>query len=111
MFGFIKRCFFTGLVFLSTLTGINSLSCISMNNQECKVKPQIVNVNGDDAVFFPYSVKASKCSGTCNNVNNPLAKFYVPDVVKNINVKVFNLVSGTNETKPIEWHETCKFKC
>ena len=111
MFGFIKRCFFTGLVFLSTLTGINSLSCISMNNQECKVKPQIVNVNGDDAVFFPYSVKTSKCSGTCNNVNNPLAKFCVPDVVKNLNVKVFNLVSGTNETKRIEWHETCKFKC
>ena len=82
-----------------------------MNNQECKVKPQIVNVNGDDAVFFPYSIKTSKCSGSCNNTNNPLAKCCVPDVVKNLNVKVFNLVSRTNETKRIEWHETCKFKC
>ena len=74
MLRFIRRCFFTGLVLLSTLTGINSLSCISMNNQECKVRPQIVNVNGDDPVFFPYSVKTSKCSGSCNNINNPLAK-------------------------------------
>ena len=41
---------------LSTLTSINMLSCISMNNQECKVRPQTVNVNGDDPVFFPYSV-------------------------------------------------------
>ena len=74
MLRFIRRCFFTGLVLLSTLTGINSLSCISMNNQECKVRPQIVNVNGDDPVFFTYSVKTSKCSGSCNNINNPLAK-------------------------------------
>ena len=50
------------------------LSCISMNNQECKVRLQIVNVNGDDPVFFPFSIKTSKCSGSCNNINNPCAK-------------------------------------
>ena len=111
MLGFIKRSFFTGLVFLSTLTGINSLSCISMNNQECKVKPQIVYVNGDDPVCFPCSVKTRKCSGSCNNISNLLAKLCVPDVVKNLYVKAFNLVSGTNETRDIEWHETCKCKC
>ena len=70
-----------------------------MNNQECKVRPQIVNVNGDDPVFFPFSIKTSKCSGSCNNINNPCAKLCVPDVVKKVNVKVFNLVSGTNETR------------
>ena len=108
MFGFIKKCFFTALAFLSTLTSINSLSCISINNQELKVRPQIVNVNVDDPVFFPFSIKTSKCSGSCNNINNPLAKLCVPDVVKNLNVKVFNLVSGTNETRR---HETGKCKC
>ena len=82
-----------------------------MNNQECKVRPQIVNVNGDDPFFFPYSVKTNKCSGSCNNINNLCVKLCVPDVVKNLNVKVFNLVSGTNETRLIEWHETCKCKC
>ena len=54
MLGPIKRCFFTGLAFSSTLTNVNSLSCISMNNQECKVRPQIVNVNGIDPVFFSF---------------------------------------------------------
>ena len=96
MFGFIKRCFFTGLVFLSNLTGVNSLGGISMNNQKCKVRPQIVNVNGDDPVFFPFSIKTSKCSGGCNNINNPYAKLCVPDAIKNLNVKVFNLMSRTN---------------
>ena len=79
--------------------GVNSLSCISMNNHECKLRPQTVSVNGDDPMFFPYSVKASKCSGSCNNTNFPLARLCVPDVVKSLNVKVFNLVSRTNETR------------
>ena len=82
MLGFIKKCFFTGLAFLSTLTSINLLSCISMNNQECEIRPQIVNINSDEPVFFPFSVKTSKCSGSCNNINDPYAKMCVPDVVK-----------------------------
>ena len=59
-----------------------------MNNQKCKVRPEILNVNGDDSVFFPFSIKTSKCSGSCNIINNPCAKLCVSDVVKNFNVKV-----------------------
>ena len=57
MHGFFKKCFFTGLEFLSTLTSVNMLSCVLTNNQECKVRPQIVSVNGDDPVFFLVLVK------------------------------------------------------
>ena len=74
MFEFVKKFLFTGLALLSTLTSVNSLSCISRNNQECRVRPQIVNVNSDDTVFYPFSIKTSKCSGSCNNINNPYAK-------------------------------------
>ena len=70
MLGFIKKCFFTGLAFLSTLTSVNLLSYISMNNQECKVRPQIVNVNSNVPVFFLFSIKTSKCSGSCNHINH-----------------------------------------
>ena len=110
MFRLIKKVFFTGLAFLSTLTIIHLLSCISMNNQECMIRPQIVNLNRDEPVFFPFSIKTSKCSGSCNNNNDPYAKLCVPNVVKNLNVKVFSLMSRTNETRHIEWHETCKCK-
>ena len=99
MLGFIKKCFFTGLAFLSAFTSINMLSCTSMNNQECKVRPKIVNVNSEEPVFFPFSIKTSKCSGSCNNINDPYAKMCIPDVIKNLNVKVFNLMSRTNETR------------
>ena len=102
MFGFIKKMFFPGLTFLSTLTSVNLLSSISMNNQECKVRPQVVNLNKDKPVFFPFSIKISECSGSCNNINNPYAKLCVSDAVKTLNVKVFNLMSKTNETSHIE---------
>ena len=111
MLGFIKRSFFTGLTFLSNLTNVNSFSCISINNQECNVRPQIGNDNRDDPVFFSSNIKTSKCSSSCNKINNPYAKLCVADVVKNLNVKVFNLMSRTDEARQIEWHETCKCKC
>ena len=47
-----------------------SLSCISMNNQECKVRPEIINVNSDELVFYPFSIKTTKFSGRCNNIND-----------------------------------------
>ena len=73
-----------------------------MNNQECKVRQQIVNVNSEELVFFLFSVRTSKYSGSCNNINNPYAKLCVPDVVKNLNVRAINLMSRTNETRQIE---------
>ena len=53
-------------------------------------------------MFFSFSIETSKCSSSCNNVNYPYAKICAPDVVKNLNVKVFNLMSRTNETRHTE---------
>ena len=82
-----------------------------MNNQDCKRRTNITNINNNDSVFYPFSIEVNKCSGSCNNINDPYAKLCVPDVVKNINVKVFHLMSFSNKTRHIEWHETCKCKC
>ena len=81
-----------------------------MNNQACKARPETINVNSNEPVFYPFNIKTSKCSGSCNNINDPYAKISVPDVAKDLNVKVFNLMSRTNETRHIKWHETCKCK-
>ena len=54
-----------------------------MNNQECKVRPEIINVNSDEPVFYPLSINKSKCSSSCNNINDPYAKICVLDVTKN----------------------------
>ena len=97
MFVFIKKVFYMGSLFLSSLVGTTPLACISMNSQVCKVRPKIINVNSNEPVFYPFSVKTSKCSGSCNNIIDPHAKICVPDVIKDLNVKVFHLMSRTTE--------------
>ena len=109
MFGLIKKVFFAKLTILSSTSPLSTallnaislsatqlsatpLKCVSMTNQECKVRPEIVKVNRDEPVFYPFSIKTSKCIGSCNNINDLYTKMRVRDVVKNLNVKVFNLM-------------------
>ena len=76
MFGFI-----TGLTTLSSVNMLNAVllnttqfKCISVTNPECKLRPQIVNVNSDEPVFYPFSIKTRKCVGGCNKINHPYVK-------------------------------------
>ena len=62
-----------------------------MKNQECKVRPKIINVNSNETVFYAFSIKTSKCSGTSNDINDLYSKICVPNIIKDLNVKVFNL--------------------
>ena len=63
-----------------------------MNNQACKARPQVVNVNSNNPIFYPFSIKTSKCSGNCNYLNDSYSNICVPDIMKNLNAKVFNLM-------------------
>ena len=60
-------------------------------------------------MFFPFSIKKSKCSGSCNNTNDPYTKLCIGDIVEHLKDEVFNLMSRTIETR--QWYETCKCKC
>ena len=76
VFGFVKKVFVLGLTVLSgSITG--ALNCVSMNNQKCKVRPKIVDINSNSPMFYPFSIKVNKCSGNCSNINNPYAKICV----------------------------------
>ena len=87
------------------------MNYISIKNQECQSRPEIININSNNPIFYPFSIKTNKCSGYCNNINNPYVKICIPDVIKDLNVKVLNLMSRTNKTRFIKWHEKCKCKC
>ena len=73
-----------------------------MNNQACKVRPEINNLNSNEPVFYSCSIKTSKCGGSCNNIIDKYAKMCVPDSEKDLNVEVFDLISRTNETRHIK---------
>ena len=72
MFEVIKKIFAVTITVLVSI--VNSLECVSMNNQECKVREEIINANNNEPVFYPFSVIVNKWSGSCNNINNPYAK-------------------------------------
>ena len=80
MFLFIKKVFVIEMTFFSfNPSNVNSLECVSMNNQECRTTAKI-NINNNEPVFYPVSIKVNKCCGSCNNINDPYAKLCVPDV-------------------------------
>ena len=82
-----------------------------MNNKGCKIRSEIINVNTNEPVLYPYNIIINKCKGSCNTINNPYAKICVSDTIKSIKVKVFNLMSRTNQTRHRKWHKICKCKC
>ena len=98
------------MVFGCSLSIINPLEYVLINNLEFKVRPEIVHGNNDEPVFYTFGIKASKYSGSFNNTNDPYAKLCVTDVVENINITVFNLISRTIETRNVKWHACCKSK-
>ena len=56
--------FFTAMTFFNcNVFNVNSLKCVSMNNQE------IINLNTNEPLFYRYSIKINKCNGSCNTVN------------------------------------------
>ena len=90
---------------------VKILECVSVINEKCISIPKIIDLNKDEPVFYPLSIKVNKCSGDCNNINDPMPKLCVPNIVKDMNIKVFNLLARINETRKVVWHETCKCVC
>ena len=91
MFKFVNKIFISALMFFANISNVNSIKCISLKNQECKLRPKIADINSNNPIFYPFSIKINICSGNCNNINDPYTKICVPHTVKDLNVKVFNV--------------------
>ena len=69
------------------ISNVNSLKCVSMNNQKCKIRTEIINLNNNEPIFYPFSIKINRCKGSDNTINDPYTKICVPDQIKDTNVK------------------------
>ena len=83
-------------------------NCLLLNNQECAVKKVIID---NDYMTFPCKIKVDQCVGICNDKDNPYFKVCTADIVKNISVNVFDLISRKNVLKNVRFHESCKCDC
>ena len=98
---------------LSSILKVNTLECLSVINQKCMRRPKILDINegGGEALFYPHNVLVNKCSGSCNTLDDPMAKMCVPNIIKDVNMKVYNILKRLNETRNVLWHESCKYVC
>ena len=85
------------------------MECVSVINQKCMPRPKILDVN--EGVGEVSNVLVSKYSGSCNTLHNPMAKLCVPNVIKRVNMQVYNFLMMLNETRNVLWHESCKCIC
>ena len=101
------------LISLFSIIKKKTLECVSVTNQKCTLRPKILDVNEGvgEALFYPYNVLVNKCSGSCNTLDDPMAKMCVPNIIKRINMKVYNFLMRLNETRNVLWHESCKCVC
>ena len=89
---------------------VNTLECLSVINRECMLRPEILDVNEGigEALFYLYNVLVNRCSGSCDTIDDPMARSCVRNIIKNVNTKVYNFLTGLNETRSVLWHESCK---
>ena len=98
------------LISLFSIIKAKALECVSVVNQKCTPRPKLLDVNEgvDEALFYPYNVLVNKCSGSCNTLGDPMAKLCVHNIIKRVNMKVYNFLMRLNETRNVLWHESCK---
>ena len=101
------------LISLFGIIKTKALECVSVVNQRCMPKPKILDVNEgvDEALFYPYNVLVNKCSESCDMLDSPMAKLCLPNIIKRINMKVYNFLMRLNETRNVLWHESCNCVC
>ena len=106
MFGFTKNMFI-GLFSVYTIGSFckslvsnskGSIKCLTLNNRPYQARPTILNINSNETQFYPFTVSVKNYGGTYNTIDVPYTRVFVPSKAKNMNVKVFNLMPGVNET-------------
>ena len=82
-----------------------ALECVSVASQKRMPRPKILDVNEGvgEALFYPYNVLVNKCSGGCNTLDDPMAKLCVPNIIKRVNMKIYNFLMRLNETRNVLW--------
>ena len=98
---------------LFSIIKAKALECVSVINQEYMPRPKILDISEgvDEALFHPYNVLVNKYSGSCDTINNPMAKLCVSGIVKRVNMQVYNFLMWLNETRSVLWRESCKCEC
>ena len=91
-------------------TSKRSVKCVSWNNWPSQARATLIDINSNETSFCPFPISVTRCDGSCDTITNPYTPACVPNKVKKMNIKVFNLMSGVSETRLLAQHESCECK-
>ena len=79
------------------------------------IQPTIINLHPNEYTqglhYYPFTINLDKCVRTCNTLNDLSNKVCVPNKTEHLNIHVFNMITGINESKTLTKHVSCECKC
>ena len=113
MLGLIKKIFIgllTGLV-----NGSNHTKCVSSIIQKCQIQPALINLHPNEYSqefhYYSFVVKLDRYVGSYNTLKDLSNKVCIPNKTEDLNLSVFNMIAGINESKTLTKHISCECKC
>ena len=80
---------------------------MSLNDESCMVRPSLIDLNPGELKYYPFKISLYECNGSCNVLSS---KISVVRKTKEINVKVFNMITSKNEAKAMSKHISYDYK-
>ena len=101
IFGVIEKVFVVLLT--SIVNASNHTKCVSLSNHKCEIQPTLINVHpneySQEFQYYPFAVKLDRCAESCNTLNDLSNKVCVPNKAEDLNVRIFKIITGINESK------------
>ena len=99
----------------SIANAFTNTKCVSLSNQKCGIQPSFINLQSTEYSqefhYYPFTVKLDQCVGSCNTLNDLSYEVFVSNKTEDLNLSVFNMITGTNESETLTKHISCEWKC
>ena len=104
------------IVLLSNIVnGSNHTIYVLSRNQKCTIQTNLfhlrLNEDNQEFHYYPFAVKLDRCAGSCNTLNGLSNKVCVPNKIEDLNLSLFNMITGINQLNILTNHISCKYKC
>ena len=99
----------------SMVNALKHTKCVSLSNEKCEIQPTLINLHPNEYSqefhYYPFAVKLDRRVGSCNALNDLSNKVCVPNKTEDLNLSMFNMITGINESKTLTKHISCDCKC
>ena len=93
----------------------NHTKRVSLSNQKCEIQPTLINLHpieySQEFHYYPFSVKIDRCFESYNTLNDLSNKVCIPNKTEDLNLSVFKLIAGINESKTLTKDISCECIC